>query len=123
MTFQVSDVSKLLLSCKKATDRGNTVILEKSRPRMVTEKGEESELGTGNGVYIWKLEAYRGSPEQWLKEQKERKEEGTAGRKKKSEERPSILKKPKAAESNDDMEIDAATGSSQTRTGGSRWVR
>ena len=37
---------------------------------MISPGGEASDFETGNGVYIWRLDAYCGTPEQWLREAK-----------------------------------------------------
>ena len=39
-------------------------------PRMTRPTGEESALDTGNGVYFWKVESYRGTPEEFMNERK-----------------------------------------------------
>ena len=76
MTCHVPDVSKVLIFSKKAADRGNTITMEKRRPRIASPSGEETAIETGNGVYILKAIVFRGTPEQCVKERNEDKKTG-----------------------------------------------
>ena len=76
-------MGKLLVSCGKAVDAGNEVILSKVNPRVVSPNGERTAMELKNGVFTMKVQVNTKSVSEWTGN-----------------------KKPKAAKKSNSMEVD-----------------
>ena len=62
ITFQVCKVGKILISCGKAVEAGNEVIMSRLNSRVISPTGESTALALKNGVFTMMVQVCAKSP-------------------------------------------------------------